>query len=35
MDLAMTFPTEGDENFFRILAKPPAWDYVVNFQSPT
>ena len=35
MDLAMTFPTEGDEIFFSIMAKPTSRNNVVNFQSPT
>jgi hypothetical protein len=33
MDLAMTFPTEGDEIFFSIVAKPTSRRDVVNFQS--
>jgi hypothetical protein len=33
MNLAMTFPTEGDEIFFGIMAKPTSRRDVVNFQS--
>jgi hypothetical protein len=33
MDLAMTFPTKGDEIFFSIVAKPTSRRDVVNFQS--
>jgi hypothetical protein len=31
MNAAVTFRTEGDEIFFRIMAKPASWGNVVDF----
>jgi hypothetical protein len=33
MDLAMTFPTESDEIFLSIMAKPTSRRDVVSFQA--
>jgi hypothetical protein len=33
MDLAVAFPTEGDEILFSIVPKLTSWDNVVNVQS--
>jgi hypothetical protein len=32
MDLPVTFPTEGDEILFRIMAELTAWRDVVDFE---